>query len=590
MVAAASVTRRVITPAVYEGQALEKRNVIRTWILRKIKGVSGREKTWTVLAGALVCLFSIAAMLLLFALNLRFNQRQIANTSFMIQTMVETEVHTTLRRLNAAGLNGCSDDALLNMRHVLFQSNFVKEVAYYEDGLAVCNTTNGRLESPYSLGEPDFELQYEETSEVWLNRRVDLEYLDHVFNAMIIRVGKYSFMYDSDTIFLGDGGPFLWKLVHVNPDTGEQTLINSLENVIRLSIPDFTPSPSIPALNFFACNPNVPEYCISLSASLKSLLRVYPQIFTLIGLLGLILGVATSVITRQALLARSKTPTRIKRAIKENAFSCYFQPIVDIGSSRIVGCEVLARLRDRYGTMNPDDFLKEIKQTRMTWVFTRQIIGKTFSLLEEQQALPDGFRVSLNIFPNDVNSGAVLELLEMPDILNSRFNTCLEIIEDELLDADKSRGILSSLAAAGFDIAIDDFGSGYSNLKHIAELNCTCLKVDRSFTMDINPHSLKTSLIPHMVSIASEIGVTLIAEGVETREQRDYLLNTGVRFGQGYYYSKPLDIDGFIGLAEEADPATVKAWQGFRAWPSSSGGSAPSGSTLDNLVSWPRTG
>jgi sensor c-di-GMP phosphodiesterase-like protein len=465
-----------------------------------------------------------------------------------MQNMVDMEITNTLRGLNESGLDGCGDEALQHMRHVLFQSYFVKEVAYYEDNKVACNTTEGRIATPLTLDDPDFETHNGERSEVWINRPVELEFMERDFNAMIVRVGKYSFMYDSNSIFIGDSGPFLWELVHVHSDTGKRTLINSLENFIRLAIPDFTPSASIRALDFFACNPAFPEHCLTLSASVEGLLIINSKVFVLIGLLGLTLGFTAFVLMRQLLLARSKAPWRARRAIRHDAFSCHFQPLVEIESGRIIGCEVLARLQDYSGAMGPDEFLPEIKQQQMTWVFTRQIIHTTFSMLEVLHTLPDGFRVCLNIFPQDINSGAVRELLEMPVVMNSRFNICLEIIEDELLDVGRSQETLNDLADAGFEIAIDDFGTGYSNLKQIERMRCTSLKIDRSFIMNIDPESLRTCLIPHMVSIAAEIGVTLIAEGIETEEQQSYLLGIGVSYGQGYLFSRPLDIHGFISL------------------------------------------
>lgn len=99
-------------------------------------------------------------------------------------------------------------------------------------------------------------------------------------------------------------------------------------------------------------------------------------------------------------------------------------------------------------------------------------------------------------------------------------------------------------------MAIDDFGVGYSNLSQLKSLKCEFLKIDRSFVMDMEDHSIRSSLIPHIVSIADELRVTLIAEGVENTDQCQELVNMNVEYGQGWLFGKPQTVENLANTIE----------------------------------------
>src|SRR5690606_29103455 len=121
-----------------------------------------------------------------------------------------------------------------------------------------------------------------------------------------------------------------------------------------------------------------------------------------------------------------------------------------------------------------------------------------------------------------------------------RFQLIAEITEDEYLDDQGTLGQLNALSELGIGVAIDDFGTGYSNLKQLKQLSCDYLKIDRSFVIDIQEESIKSSLIPRMVDIAEQLGLSVIAEGIEHPEQQHILAEMGVQYGQGWALGKPM--------------------------------------------------
>ena len=122
----------------------------------------------------------------------------------------------------------------------------------------------------------------------------------------------------------------------------------------------------------------------------------------------------------------------------------------------------------------------------------------------------------------------------------------LEATERGFLDADRARTMLAAARRAGHSIAIDDFGVGYSSLQYLEQLPLDALKIDKSFVDAIGTESATSPVTPHIIDMAKELGLWVVAEGVETEPQLAYLHSQQVQFGQGWLFSRPLPRDAFI--------------------------------------------
>jgi sensor c-di-GMP phosphodiesterase-like protein len=109
----------------------------------------------------------------------------------------------------------------------------------------------------------------------------------------------------------------------------------------------------------------------------------------------------------------------------------------------------------------------------------------------------------------------------------------------------------SLLRDLGYHVSIDDFGTGYSNLKLLGEVQPDVLKIDKSFVFDMEDNSLRSNLIPQMVSFARAVGAMVVAEGVENEKQERQLKDLGIEFAQGYFYSRPVPIEDFLKYLSE---------------------------------------
>ncbi|WP_144397620.1 EAL domain-containing protein (plasmid) [Vibrio coralliilyticus] len=253
----------------------------------------------------------------------------------------------------------------------------------------------------------------------------------------------------------------------------------------------------------------------------------------------LLLGMMIYVQVRKWWVYRGSTEQRVLRALKNNTFHCVYQPIVDLQTGRIVGVEMLARLTDERGRIPPDAFIPIILDAQKSWAFTRMIIETALGELNTLKSINADFKVGFNLFPSDITSGITQELLDFKGMQAFPGTVAIEIIEAEVLAQKEAQEHIAALKRQGFLIAIDDFGTGYANLNQLEAICGDYLKVDRSFVSDVDTSSIKSSLIPHIVTIANEIGMTVIAEGIETPAQHDALKAMGVQLGQGWFFGKP---------------------------------------------------
>ena len=242
----------------------------------------------------------------------------------------------------------------------------------------------------------------------------------------------------------------------------------------------------------------------------------------------------------------------------EGFYLCY-QPIVDAESGRVSGMEALLRWRDRhYGVVPPNDFIPWLEKDPIffelgNWIL-RQAMKDTLEILKKypefvvnvnlaypQLQRPD-FKSALNDIISEVNFPAE--------------NLKLELTERcRLRDVNMLRNDMIFFKSNGMQTALDDFGTGYSALNLIAELPVDQIKIDRSFVTDIETDISKQSLLKAITTCASELGKNVCIEGIESREMRDYLTsNFTVTNFQGYYYSKPVQIDDLMQWMDEYKP------------------------------------
>jgi len=223
---------------------------------------------------------------------------------------------------------------------------------------------------------------------------------------------------------------------------------------------------------------------------------------------------------------------RVGRVLGGHGLSIVFQPIVDLTDRSVVGFEALSRF-EAAPRRPPDRWFADATSIGLGTELELHAIERA---LAHASQLPGGVYLSLNLSHRTVLSGLVLEALgSFPPALVVLEITEHERIEDyEALDA-----ALEEIRAVHVRVAIDDAGAGFASLQHILRLAPDIIKLDISITRDVHRHRGGRAMAAALKSFGEEMGVSLVAEGVEAPEQVEALLELGVRFGQGYFLGRP---------------------------------------------------
>ena len=251
-----------------------------------------------------------------------------------------------------------------------------------------------------------------------------------------------------------------------------------------------------------------------------------------------------------------ETETRLRRALYEEHLEVFYQPQVDIRSGRITGVEALVRWRDpERGLIAPDAFIPVAEVTGLIREVGRFVLEAACQQLAEWDArgLPR-LSLSVNLSAHQIAAPdlvpQVRRALTAAGLDPERL--VLEVTETTLmLQADSTRNTLRELKALGPSLAIDDFGQGYSSLAYLREFAIDTLKIDRAFVENLPDNRSDGELAATIINLGHNLGLTVVAEGVETEDQRAFLERHGCDSWQGYLCSAPLPADQMPALLEQ---------------------------------------
>jgi len=248
--------------------------------------------------------------------------------------------------------------------------------------------------------------------------------------------------------------------------------------------------------------------------------------------------------------AKATLREQIRKGLDTDGFSLVFQPIIDLEKNVPIGVEALVRLDcPKNGTIAPDTFIPVAEETGQIHDLGKWVIEKGINALSvlEDRVGHAGFYVALNISARQLDEQLIDQIEAMfRHHPNARNRVVLEITETALLQrADHIADLLQSLRQTGVRIALDDFGTGYSSLSHVHEFPVDILKIDKSFVIGLGTRGSdatrrQMAMIRATSSLAQELGLAVVAEGIETMTTAEILMECGVQFGQGYLFSRPL--------------------------------------------------
>jgi c-di-GMP phosphodiesterase len=462
---------------------------------------------------------------------------------------------TTLDEVGAKGPLSCDPAALQAVRLHVYERAAVKDIrAATHDGSVMCSAypetlefDNGLVLRPDMLASRDGKLLLFRVDQIGGVALGVLRDIDNN-NALIGVFSVNSFLFDIMPGELRDHSEFLLTL------GGNQ------------NVGQFAPKSGTKLVDLKEFNRASSRYPLSMTIRIESdaLARWNTEAYWPAMLLAGTLGVAFGLLLFRALAEPTGPLADMDRGLAAREFQPYYQPLFDLRSGSILGCEALARwVRADGKVASPMSFIPLAEASGRIAPMTWQILSAALAELYPHLKRDKQFKLSLNIVPAQLVGPGFVDTLRqlVSEARVSPRQIVLEVTErDEIPDLDKAAAVVDVLRGYGFRVAIDDVGIGHSGLSQIKGLGASTIKIDKFFVDTITRDSTAVAVVEMLVRLADELKMTVIAEGIESSEQMQALIACGVREGQGYIVSPPLPLAKFNDLVaqREAVPAETK--------------------------------
>lgn len=256
------------------------------------------------------------------------------------------------------------------------------------------------------------------------------------------------------------------------------------------------------------------------------------------------------------LFSSKVTVDALKKALKNKEFVFYYQPEFNLKTGEILGVEALMRWEsNKRGIVPPNEFIPVLEQSGLINDFTEFLLKQTLSDLRKiHDAGFKNTKLAVNLSVVQLKETNIVDKIQdalQSAYINSTFLEC-EITESkgidrELLDSD----VFKRLQDLNVSISIDDFGTGYSSFDYLRTLNIKKLKIDQDFVQGIFENPKNQTLLSSMIQLGHDLGFPVLAEGIETTEQKNWLEEHGCDMGQGYWFSRPLPLDQLLDFMQK---------------------------------------
>lgn len=242
--------------------------------------------------------------------------------------------------------------------------------------------------------------------------------------------------------------------------------------------------------------------------------------------------------------------SELRSAIDRNEFRLFVQPKLMLSTGKVVGLESLVRwMHPKKGLVFPDNFIPFAEQTGFIRVLTRWVFEQSAILCRDLHTQGFELKVSVNLSTRDLLDQDLTtkfaEILALHHVVPASF--CLEITESAIMDDPvRAQQTLEKLHTMGFDLSIDDFGTGYSSLAYLKRLPVDELKIDKSFVLNMEKDADDTKIVRSTIDLGHNMGLRVVAEGIESEVAWHLLAGLGCDHGQGYFMSKPMPADQLV--------------------------------------------
>jgi len=249
---------------------------------------------------------------------------------------------------------------------------------------------------------------------------------------------------------------------------------------------------------------------------------------------------------RHELEARLSLEAALALAVEHSEFELFYQPQVRLADGALIGVEALIRWHHpERGLVAPGEFMPVVNTSSISETIAAWVLETACRQARTWELAGHSVRMGVNLSPSQLQAGdfagSVARLLEATGLAASLLE--LEVTEDVLLqDEDEVLDTFRRIQRLGVRIVFDDFGTGYASLSYLKKFPLDGLKIDRSFVRDLLTDSDDAAIVGSTVGLSRQLGLSVIAEGIEDRATADFLLSLGCEDGQGYFFGRPMPV------------------------------------------------
>ena len=261
--------------------------------------------------------------------------------------------------------------------------------------------------------------------------------------------------------------------------------------------------------------------------------------------------------------AKLQFVTRLRKAVENRRWTLHYQPVIVLADGSMTGVEALIRWIEPDGTMiPPGDFIPLAEELGLIEAIGDWVVDEVVYQARAWQDLGIDLEIGFNLSPRQFwqpdLAGRILSQIREGGVDPAKI--VVEVTESSaMIDPDRAQEILWELHGGGLRIAIDDFGTGYSSLSRLRDVPIDLLKIDRSFVSGVDAEPQAASIVSAFIELALGLGMTTLAEGIETRGELDLLVARGCELGQGYLFSRPVPPEEIIAFALGGVPAATRS-------------------------------
>ena len=459
---------------------------------------------------------------------------------------------TALSIINQSPNSECSEADLEDLRRILYERSFLKDVGHMGNGRIDCSASFAKrslrgtdVSRPLISGVND-ELIY---------KNVPFFSLQGESSFLIARGGAYVVL-DTDSLMPVSGETVQVSMFDVT--SGKRISLDGgplLDQATGGSERWF--SQFVGNIHAGECSERF-QTCATVRLPMARVIERFSVVIDLGAVVGALLGsLSLSMISA----ARRKNRTlakQLRRAIQQKKIRVVYQPIVDLKSRKIVEAEALARWTDEEGAaVSPEAFVAEAERGGFVHELTAAIMERSLTDFRSILKWNPDFRININLTISDLLHDGFFALLES---MIRKFDLPPMSIAFEITEGVAARGselipIIKKLRQIGFSVQIDDFGTGYSSLSRLHDLDVDCLKIDRSLTQAAGMDGV-VSILPQIISIATALHLDIIFEGIETESQARSLAESGPHlYGQGWNFGRPMPAKDLIVMLKSQEGA-----------------------------------